>query len=197
MAILQPSGLVGTIEAILINHKLGSERNATELDRVRVSYAGFEGDVYASLTRPACVRTKAQYSVGTAIRNVRQLSIVSAEELLEIGAGMGLSEPIRPDWLRANLVVSGLPNFTQIPPASRLVIQDGPAFAVDMENEACAIPGKLIEKAHPGFGKHFRGAAFGKRGVTAWVEREGQITVGTKITLHIPPQRLYEPAIAA
>ncbi len=197
MAILQPSGLVGKVEAILVNDKLGSERNAIELERVRVSYAGFEGDNYASLTRPACVRTKAQYPVGTAIRNVRQLTVVSAEELRDTGAAMGLPEPVRPSWVRANLVISGLPAFTQIPPSSRLLAKDGAALVVDMENEACAVPGRLIEKAYPGFGKYFRDAAYGRRGVTAWVEREGEIALGTEVSLHIPPQRLYEPAIAA
>lgn len=195
MAILQPSGLSGTIDAIFINHHLGSERNATARDHIRVSYAGFEGDSYASLTRPACVRTKAQYPVGTAIRNVRQLTIVSSEELIEIGAAMGLSEPVRPDWVRANLVVSGFPRFTQIPPASRLLVKDGAALVVDMENEACAVPGRLIEGVHSGFGKHFRRAAYGKRGVTAWVEREGEIKLGAEVALHIPPQRLYAPAL--
>lgn len=197
MAILRPTGLIGTIEAILVNHQLGSERNATELDQVRVSYAGFEGDVYASLTRPACVRTKAQYAVGTSIRNVRQLSIVSAEELVTIGATIGLPEAVKPSWVRANLVIAGLPNFSQIPPSSRLVVDDGAALAVDMENEACAVPGKLIEQAYPGYGKRFRQAALGRRGVTAWVEREGILSVGAKIALHVPPQRVYEPAIAA
>lgn len=197
MAILQPSGLVGKVEAILVNHGPDSERNATEQDHVRVSYAGFEGDIYASLTRPACVRTKAQYPIGNSIRNVRQLTIISAEELMEIGATMGLPESVRPSWVRANLVVSGFPQFTQIPPASRLLVHDGAALAVDMENEACAVPGRLIEEFHPGFGKHFRKAALGKRGVTAWVEREGEIRVGAEITLHIPPQRLYEPVLNA
>jgi MOSC domain-containing protein YiiM len=197
MAILRPSGLIGKIEAILINHTLGSETNATERDHVRAGYGGFEGDNYASLTRPACVRTKAQYAIGTPIRNVRQLTIVSAEELIEIGAAMGLPEPVRPGWVRANLVVSGLPRFTEIPPASRLLIEGGAGLAVDMENEACAVPGRLIEQAYPGFGKHFRNAALGKRGVTAWVEREGEIKLGAAIALHIPPQRLYQPAMAA
>ena len=195
MAILQPSGLVGTVEAILINHDLSNEHDATKRDHVRVSYAGFEGDVYASLTRQACVRTKAQYPVGTTIRNVRQLTIVSAEELIEIGTIMGLPGPVEPNWVRANLVVSGFPKFTQVPPSSRLLVEDGASLVVDMENEACAVPGRLLEKPHPGFGKFFRKAAHGKRGVTAWVEREGEISVGAKIALHTPPQRLYEPAL--
>jgi hypothetical protein len=66
-----------------------------------------------------------------------------------------------------------------------------------MENEACAVHGKLIEQAYPSYGKHFLQAALGRRGVTAWVEREGILSVGAKIALHVPPQRVYEPAIAA
>lgn len=191
MAILQPSGLVGRIETLLVNHPPDAEENTTAVDSIRVSFAGFEGDHYASLTRPACVRTKAQYAVGTPIRNVRQLTIVSIEELAEIGTAMGLGEPVHPSWVRANLVISGLPDFTRIPPSSRLIVKGGAALVVDMENEACAFPGKLMTKAYPDHGRHFTKAAFGRRGVTAWVEREGHLKLGADIALHIPPQRSY------
>ena len=33
-------------------------------------------------------------------------------------------------------------------------------------------------------GNRFKGAAKGKRGVTAWVEREGDIYLGDTLTLH-------------
>ena len=48
-----------------------------------------------------------------------------------------------------------------------------------------------IDKALPGQGKGFKRAAEGKRGVTAWVEREGVLRLGDVLTLHIPDQRIW------
>jgi hypothetical protein len=39
-------------------------------------------------------------------------------------------------------------------------------------------------------------AAKHKRGITAWVEREGDVRLGDHITIWIPPQRLYGGATA-
>ena len=114
------------------------------------------------------------------------------EELALIGEAMGLQKPVHAPWMRANLVVSGFPDFTEIPPSSRLILDDGASLVVDMENQACHVPGELIEPHCPGRGHLFMKAAWGRRGVTAWVEREGDIWKGADVALHIPPQRLYE-----
>lgn len=190
MAILKPTVLTARIDQVLVNQEAG----ARDVERVHANFAGLEGDAYASLARPACVRTKRQYQPGTEIRNVRQITIVSAEELALIGEAMDLPEPVQPAWMRANLMVSGLPDFTKIPPSSRLIIDGGASLVVDMENEACSFPAGLIDQQFPGRGKLFVKAAWGRRGVTAWVEREGDIWKGAEVTLHIPPQRLYGPA---
>ncbi|MEM7043762.1 MAG: sulfurase [Pseudomonadota bacterium] len=194
MAILKPTSLIGRVEGIFVNREGGDSSAFAGVDRLQATFAGLEGDAYASLTRPACVRTKRQYTPGTNIRNVRQITIVSAEELELIGEAMDLPEPVHPTWMRANLVVSGLPDFTRIPPSSRLILEGGASLVVDMENEACSFPGDLIDRVHPGRGKFFVKAAWGRRGVTAWVEREGDLWKGADVTLHIPPQRLYAPA---
>jgi hypothetical protein len=54
-----------------------------------------------------------------------------------------------------------------------------------------------IEKALPGQGKGFKRAAAGKRGVTAWVEREGILRLGDTVRLHIPAQRSWRGGINA
>ncbi|MEM8948529.1 MAG: sulfurase [Pseudomonadota bacterium] len=194
MAILKPTKLKGRIEGIFINRDDDNSSEPAEIERLRAGFEGLGGDAYTSLTRPACVRTKRQYQPGTSIRNVRQVTIVSAEELALIGEAMDLPEPVRAPWMRANLVVSGFPDFTQVPPSSRLILDEGASLVVDMENEACSFPGELIEPHYPGQGKLFVKAAWGRRGVTAWIEREGDIWKGADIALHIPPQRLYGPA---
>ncbi len=191
MPILQPTGIVGRIEAILINPDPDRDLTTSPLDRVQVSFAGFEGEAHSGLTRLSCVRVRRQYPPGTEIRNTRQISILSSEELAAIGAAMELGEPVRGEWVGANLVLSGIPRLTELPPSSRLIFSGGVSLVVDMENEPCRYPGEIIERHHPGKGSRFPKAARGKRGVTAWVEREGALARGETATLHIPPQRRW------
>jgi MOSC domain-containing protein YiiM len=161
-----------------------------------LTFAGPEGEAHAGLTRPACSRVSAQHKRGTPIRNVRQLSVLSAEDMATIAAGMGL-DTLDPAWLGASLVVEGLPDFSHLPPSSRLQGPDGVTLVVDMENRPCTLPARVIEAARPGFGKAFKPAAAGRRGVTAWVEREGVLRLGERLVLHIPDQPVWAHLDAA
>lgn len=154
------------------------------------SYAGFEEDYHAGLTRKSCVRVKSQHPEGTEIRNVRQFSIVSAEELAAIAAVIGL-ETLDPVLLGASIVVEGIDDFTHVPPNARLQAANGTTIVVDMQNGPCNFPAREIEKNAPGHGKGFKAAAKDRRGVCAWVEREGQLKVGDTLRLHIPGQRVW------
>jgi MOSC domain-containing protein YiiM len=55
------------------------------------------------------------------------------------------------------------------------------------------LPAPIIDTDAPGLGKSFKSIAKGRRGVTAWVEREGALKVGDALTLHIPEQRSWNP----
>lgn len=178
-------------EAILVNSTPEEDLSSSRISSVEVSYAGLQGESHSGLVRASCVRVRHQYPQGTEIRNTRQISIVSLEELAVIADGMGLPD-LKPEWLGANLLVSGIPHFSQIPPSTRMIFSGGASLVVDLENSPCKYPGEVIDRHHPGFGKLFAKAAVGRRGVTAWVEREGQIKTGDSIQLFIPPQRLYE-----
>jgi MOSC domain-containing protein YiiM len=90
-------------------------------------------------------------------------------------------------------VLEGIPDLTHLPPSSRLQGPDGVTLVVDMENLPCQEPAVTIDKALPGQGKGFKTAAQGKRGVTAWVEREGTLRLGDEVRLHIPAQRAWNP----
>jgi hypothetical protein len=158
---------------------------------VFASYAGVAGEVHAGLTRASCSRVTGQYPRGTEIRNVRQFSVISAEELALIAKDMGL-ERLDPSLLGASLVISGIPDFTHVPPSSRLQADSGATLVVDMENRACTLPAKGIEALHPGYGAKFKPAAKDRRGVTAWVEREGVLRVGERVRLHVPDQRAWD-----
>ncbi len=94
-------------------------------------------------------------------------------------------------------ILSGIPDFSHIPPSSRLQAEGGATLVVDMENRPCTLPAKPIENRHPRFGKLFKPAAVGRRGVTAWVEAEGTLRVGAKIRLHIPDQPAWSHLAAA
>lgn len=163
---------------------------AVALSEMPLSFAGFAGESHAGLTRPSCSRVKAQHPSGTEIRNVRQLSVVSAEEMAEVAADLGL-EAMDHAWVGASVVIAGIPDFSHLPPSSRLQGPDGVTLVIDMQNRPCKEPAVTIEKARPGHGKAFAAAAAGKRGVTAWVEREGVLRLGDRVTLHIPDQRAW------
>ncbi|MCG6904627.1 MAG: MOSC domain-containing protein [Rhodobacter sp.] len=159
---------------------------------VMAGFDGFDGDSHCGATRPSCVRVKLLHPQGTEIRNTRQLSILSAEDCGAIADAMGL-DWLNPEWLGASMVVTGIPDFTHIPPGSRLQTGAGTTLTIDLENEPCNWPGKEIEADRPGFGKAFRRAAEGRRGVTAWVERPGPVALGDAIQLYVPTQRAWQP----
>ena len=155
-----------------------------------MTYAGIAGEEHAGLTRPSCSRVVAQHPKGTEIRNVRQFSVLSVEELDAIANKMGV-ERIDPAWVGASLVVEGIPDFSHVPPSSRLQGPDGVTLVVDMENRPCHLPARVIDIHAPGFGGRFKTAAAGRRGVTAWVEREGMLRLGEMLRLHIPDQPVW------
>lgn len=194
MPILQPTGLSGRVTFAGATPDRATGLESVSAEAIELDWAGVVGDTHAGLTRQSCSRVKAQYTRGTEIKNARQLSIVSDEELAAIGADMGLPEPVRPSWIGANLAIAGLPELTRIPPGSRLLFEGGASIAVDMENGPCKYPAEVIEAAHPGLGLSFPKKALGRRGLTGWVERPGVVRVGEAVALHCPPQRIYAPA---
>lgn len=163
------------------------------LDEAMAVFGGFVGESHFGVTRPSCVRVRSQHKQGTTINNVRQLSVMSAEEIAHIAEKMGL-EDIDPTLLGASLILEGIADFTHVPPSSRLQsATTGATLMVDMVNRPCVLPGREIEMEHEGFGAKFKPAAVGKRGVTASVEREGLLGIGDVMRLHIPDQRSWSP----
>ncbi len=192
MPALNPTEIIG--EIVWIGHvpdRDASLRSAPA-QQAQLTYAGIPNETHGGLTRPSCSRVLSQYARGTEIRNVRQLSVVSAEELAQIAADCGLDR-LEPEYIGASLVIAGIPDFTHVPPSSRLQFPDGSTIVIDMENRPCHLPAKVINADFPGAGDKFKAAAKGKRGVTAWVEREGQIHVGDAVRLHVPDQRPWQP----
>lgn len=167
---------------------LASEARKT----LKLTFAGPEGEDHGGETRASCSRVLSQHPRGTTIRNVRQLAIISREELDLIAGEMGL-QALDPAWLGSTMMVEGLPDFTHLPPSSRLQAPDGATLVIDMENRPCNLPAAVIAKLHPEAAKGFKAAAKGRRGVTAWVEREGNLALGDDLRLHVPDQRAWAP----
>lgn len=185
MGMLSPTTLVATVVFLGVNRD-GKDISTSSTNSIDVKYSGFDGDSHSGLTRSSCVRVAKQYPKDTEIRNVRQISALSAEELGDIEKAMTL-DTLNPEWVGANLVLSGIPDFSKLPPSSRLIADNGTSMVVDMENAPCKFPGDIIDQYAPGKGSAFPRAALDRRGITLWVEREGSISIGDRLTLHIPP----------
>ncbi len=187
MPALLPTKFVGRIMWLGVNLDRDATLRNVAVDEMALTFAGLVAESRAGLTRASCSRVIGQYPRGTDIRNTRQMCIVSAEELAQTAANMEI-EAIDPAWLSASIVIEGIPDFTLIPPASRLITDSGTAITVDMENRPCHLPASVINEDLTDKGRAFKLAAKGLRGVTGWVEREGLLRLGDEITLHIPDQ---------
>lgn len=157
-----------------------------------LTYAGYAPEVHAGLTRPSCSRVSGLYPRNTEISNTRQISIVSEEEMAAVAAELGL-DAMDYRWVGASVVIQGIPDLTNVPPSSRIQGEGGCTLVVDMANHPCTQVSKTIETARPGHGRAFKAAANGRRGVTAWVEREGTLRLGERVRLHVPGQREWQP----
>ena len=188
MAALKPTQFIGTITWLGRVTNRDAKLESDALTEIMARFDGPEGEAHGGLTRPSCSRVLGQYPRNTEIRNTRQFAIVSAEELAAIAAQMGL-ENLDPALVGASMVITGIPDFSHLPPSSRLQAEGGATLVVDMENRPCTLPARPIENRHAGFGAKFKSAAKHRRGITAWVEREGLLRVGAAVRLHIPDQR--------
>lgn len=184
--------LVGTVEDVLIAPH-AEDITAERRETVRVTLEGFEGDRHAGLTYRSGGRTP-QFPRGTEIRNTRQVSILSAEELAEVAAKLGVPA-VTAESMGANLILRGIPSLTLLPPSTRLYFPDDAVLVVEGENLPCTTAGAEVQKLYPHVERlttRFPDAALHKRGIVAWVERAGSISVGDEVRVEIPDQVIYK-----
>lgn len=187
MPALKPTPYTATITWLGASLAVNDSLRAETAQSLELGFAGIPGGRHEGLTRPSCSRVLAQHPRGTEIANVRQVTILSDEELALIAADCGLDQ-LDPAYLGSSIVVRGIGDFSHVPPSSRLQAENGTTMVIDMENRPCVLPGRELEADFPGHGTAFKAAAEGRRGVTAWIERPGRLTVGDKLHLHIPDQ---------
>jgi MOSC domain-containing protein YiiM len=183
----------GTVEQLLANPNRDSGLEKQSVPEIRLLFSGVEGDCHGGLMRKSDSRMLKQFKRGTPVRNSRQLSILSVEELAEVAVRMGIPI-VKPEWVGANLVTRGIPDLTLLPPSSRLQFSSGAMIVVDLENHPCRYPADIIQRHNPEQKMGFVKAAMHKRGVVGWVEAEGIVRAGDSITVWIPPQRIYSHA---
>lgn len=188
--LLSKASFTGTAVALLANDDRTIGFETVERSALSLRFSGIEGDSHGGLTRASDSRMLKQFRRGTIVRNARQISIISEEELAETASAMGIPA-VKPEWLGANLVTRGIPALTLLPPSTRLQSEGGATIVVDMENLPCRYPAGIIERHHPEQTKGFVAAARNRRGVVGWVESEGEIRNGDSITVWLPPKRLY------
>lgn len=178
---------------LLANANRDRSLESEEATLLRLTFEGIAGDAHGGATRQSDSRMLRQYRRGTEVKNARQVSILSVEEMEAIARTMGI-ERIRPQWVGANFVTRGIPDLTLLPPSTRLQFPSGAMIVVDIENLPCRYPAAIIEKHYPSPAMGFVTAARHKRGVVGWVEAEGEVRTGDSITLWLPPQRTYSYA---
>ncbi|KPU84927.1 sulfurase, partial [Marinosulfonomonas sp. PRT-SC04] len=124
MPALLPTSFTARITWLGINQNRDDTLRNVAVQEMTLTFSGPAGESRAGLTRPSCSRVIEQYPRDTEIRNTRQLCIASAEELAEIAANMEI-EAIDSAWLSSSIVIEGIPDFTLIPPGSRLITGAG------------------------------------------------------------------------
>jgi len=188
--LLSKASFQGEVAMLLASPSRETGLEKEERAELMLRFEGPEGDCHGGLTRKSDVRMIKQFKRGTEVRNARQLSILSEEELAEVAAKMGIPA-VKPEWVGANLITRGIPDLTLLPPSTRLQFPSGAMIAIDIENLPCRYPADIIKNHNPDQKLGFVAAARNKRGVVGWVEAEGIIRTGDAITLWIPPQRIY------
>jgi hypothetical protein len=174
--------IYATVEAVLIADT-PSTFVTRRLDMVDLVFGGIEGDRHFGITAKADVR-QTMYPRGTVIMNRRQLSMVTVEELEEVALKMGIAE-IKPEWLGANIVLSGYPQLTELPMGIRMMLPGGGGIVCEGENEPCMGPGKQIANHYgdPRLGHQFVKLAHKKRGIVGYVEKPGELKVGDRVEI--------------
>jgi hypothetical protein len=185
----------GLCEALFVESEPYPETR--EVAEMALDLQGILGTRHYGFTRKAGPR-EPWYERGMEMRSGRQLTVVSREELAAIAAAMQV-DAIAPAWIGANIVTSGIPHFTLLPPGTRIMFAQA-SIVVEAPNAPCRISGKAIARhltpdaAPGGLDLAFPAKARGLRGIVASVERPGTVRAGEIITVKVPPQTLWQSA---
>ena len=192
-AVTPPRKIVGTINAVFSTQdkgRLGFQ--STQVDALTLDLEGIVGNRHRGWTRGADARVP-YLPRGTMIRNERQLSIVSAEDLAVIAARLDIPH-LDPRWIGANIVVTGFSNFSYLPRGTHLMLPGKAILILTDQNAPCTLAGEAVAKhvlGRPEIKMQFPALAQGLRGVVATVEHPGNIAAGMTVEARLPAQWGY------
>ena len=185
----------GRVAGLFVGGTKGQVKHS--VDRVSLTFDGIKGDAHSGRMGRTGPREPG-FARDTAIVNVRQLSLVSIEELGTLAERLGLRH-IDPAWLAANIATEGLGPITQLPPGTLLRGSSGASVYLTELNSPCRLAARLLYehsacKLNPAsFVKH----ALGRRGLVALVYSEGDLAIGDELELLLVqperPAREVEP----
>jgi hypothetical protein len=162
-----------------------------------LSFAGPEGEDHAGLTRPSDSRvwrnTRAAPRSGTCgnCPSCRRRTSRPSRRY-------GPCRPLPPIVFGATMVLRGIPDFTRIPPSSRLQDEDsGTTLTVDMENRPCHLVSKEIEALASGLRQGLQTGGHGAARRDGLGGAGGRDQAGRPLRLHIPDQPEWPHARAA
>ena len=179
------------IKATVVTVSAGGndDLSKTEFDRIEVDFNGVVGDHHAGASRKAYAGDRELK--GTILRNDRQWSAVSVEELQEISEKLDLAEPLAASTLGANLCFEGIPDFSLLPRGTRLKFPSGAALVVEEYNPPCLYMSAEVARKHttrsgkPLSKGQWQKPASGRRGVVGVVDVPGEIRVGDEVLVDV------------
>ena len=174
----------------------GKDFQTRAFENLELGFEGIEGDVHCGHTRNSGGR-EPWYARGTEMRNARQLSIVAADELQAVAREMGIAR-LRPEWIGANILMSGVPRLSMVPSGTLLFFQGGATLKVDGQNAPCRVAGGAVAENAGMTDREAAALQFSRtakrlRGLVAWVEKSGTISVDEEVSVRIPEQWIYQP----
>lgn len=183
----------GVVDSVLIAP--GDHFETREAASLTLGWDGIEGDFHAGLTRKSGGR-EPWYPRGTQMRNERQITLVAPDELALVAQRMGIAQ-VKPEWLGANIVLTGVPHLSMLPRGTLIFFEGGVTLKLDDQNGPCRIAGKVVAR---GAGMAdieagsllFPKAAKRLRGILAWVEIPGVIKPGERVNLKLPEQWIWQ-----
>ncbi len=160
---------------------------------------GPAGDIHSGINRElnghdGAYLATSQLKRGHQVFNWRTWTAISAEEIAKIENQLGVD--IYEGCLLENIIFTGIPQFSQLAPTSRLVFPMKPdgsqlVLAVWEENTPCDGVGIRLQHQYlhePNLSKRFIAAAQGKRGVMGFVLSKGYTELGDEVLVYPPAE---------
>jgi hypothetical protein len=177
---------VGRIEHLCLNGE--------EVNFIDFRFTGPTGDKHSGMTRKLSGHDgdylkSSELQRGEEVFNWRSWTALSAEEVSDVESL--IRHDIPPGTLFENMVISGVPNFSTLPPTSRFVFRRSatqPILAVWEENGPCKTVGERLARLHekPDLTKDFIKYAQGRRGVMGFVLSPGRVVIGESVKIYGP-----------